>query len=41
MIGQMKITMIGTGFVGLVSEVFYSDFGHDVVSLEKGPQNID
>lgn len=27
----MKITTIGTGYVGLVSGVCFSDFGHDVV----------
>ncbi|MFT6105440.1 MAG: UDPglucose 6-dehydrogenase, partial [Paracoccaceae bacterium] len=25
----MKIAMIGTGYVGLVSGVCFSDFGHD------------
>ena len=27
----MKIAMIGTGYVGLVSGVCFSDFGHDVI----------
>lgn len=27
----MKIAMIGTGYVGLVSGVCFSDFGHNVV----------
>ncbi len=31
----MKITMIGAGYVGLVSGVCFSDFGHDVVCVEK------
>ncbi|OWY06230.1 MULTISPECIES: hypothetical protein, partial [Rhodobacterales] len=26
----MKIAMIGTGYVGLVSGVCFSDFGHEV-----------
>ncbi|MGG7646096.1 hypothetical protein ACQ5SP_14895, partial [Rhodovulum sp. YNF3179] len=26
----MRIAMIGTGYVGLVSGVCFSDFGHDV-----------
>jgi UDPglucose 6-dehydrogenase len=32
---EMKITMIGAGYVGLVSGVCFSDFGHDVVCVEK------
>ena len=31
----MKIAMIGTGYVGLVSGVCFSDFGHDVVCVDK------
>lgn len=31
----MKITMIGAGYVGLVSAVCFSDFGHEVVCVEK------
>ncbi|MEM6619892.1 MAG: UDP-glucose/GDP-mannose dehydrogenase family protein [Pseudomonadota bacterium] len=30
----MKLTMIGTGYVGLVSGVCFSDFGHDVVCVD-------
>jgi UDPglucose 6-dehydrogenase len=37
----MKITMIGTGYVGLVSGVCFSDFGHDVVCVDKDPRKID
>ena len=37
----MKITMIGTGYVGLVSGVCFSDFGHDVVCVDKNPAKID
>ena len=37
----MKIAMIGTGYVGLVSGVCFSDFGHDVVCLDKDPAKID
>jgi UDPglucose 6-dehydrogenase len=36
----MKITMIGTGYVGLVSGVCFSDFGHDVVCVDKNPDKI-
>ncbi|MEE9453127.1 MAG: UDP-glucose/GDP-mannose dehydrogenase family protein [Paracoccaceae bacterium] len=31
----MKIVMIGAGYVGLVSGVCFSDFGHDVICVEK------
>jgi UDPglucose 6-dehydrogenase len=37
----MKIAMIGTGYVGLVSGVCFSDFGHDVVCVDKDPKKID
>src|SRR6056297_67490 len=37
----MNITMIGTGYVGLVSGVCFSDFGHDVVCVDKDPRKID
>jgi UDPglucose 6-dehydrogenase len=36
----MKITMIGTGYVGLVSGVCLSDFGHDVICVDKNPEKI-
>ena len=31
----MKIAMIGTGYVGLVSGVCFSDFGHEVICVDK------
>ncbi|MDF3362860.1 UDP-glucose/GDP-mannose dehydrogenase family protein [Sulfitobacter sp. Ks41] len=31
----MKIAIIGTGYVGLVSGVCFSDFGHEVVCVDK------
>ncbi|WP_422075571.1 UDP-glucose dehydrogenase family protein [Tranquillimonas rosea] len=36
----MRIAMIGTGYVGLVSGVCFSDFGHDVVCVDKDPNKI-
>ncbi len=36
----MKIAMIGTGYVGLVSGVCFSDFGHDVVCVDKDRKKI-
>ncbi len=37
----MKIAMIGTGYVGLVSGVCFSDFGHEVVCVDKDPAKIE
>lgn len=37
----MKITVIGTGYVGLVSGVCFSDFGHEVVCFDKDATKID
>ena len=31
----MRVAMIGTGYVGLVSGVCFSDFGHDVVCVDE------
>ena len=39
-VAQMRIAMIGTGYVGLVSGVCFSDFGHDVVCVDKDPRKI-
>ena len=36
----MKIAMIGTGYVGLVSGVCFSDFGHEVVCVDKDASKI-
>jgi len=36
----MKIAMIGTGYVGLVSGACFSDFGHEVVCVDKMPEKI-
>ena len=37
----MRIAMIGTGYVGLVSGVCFSDFGHDVICVDKVDAKID
>lgn len=37
----MKIVMIGAGYVGLVSGVCFSDFGHDVICVEKDAGKLD
>ncbi|WP_138470126.1 UDP-glucose/GDP-mannose dehydrogenase family protein [Poseidonocella sp. HB161398] len=37
----MKIVMLGTGYVGLVSGVCFSDFGHEVVCVDKMPAKIE
>ncbi len=37
----MKIVMIGAGYVGLVSGVCFSDFGHEVICVDKDPGKID
>ncbi|KAA0909973.1 UDP-glucose/GDP-mannose dehydrogenase family protein [Aquicoccus porphyridii] len=36
----MKIAMIGTGYVGLVSGVCFSDFGHDVICVDKASDKV-
>ena len=36
----MRIAVIGTGYVGLVSGVCFSDFGHDVICVDKDPGKI-
>ncbi|QPH56055.1 UDP-glucose dehydrogenase family protein [Pontivivens ytuae] len=37
----MRITMIGTGYVGLVSGVCFADFGHDVICVDKSASKIE
>jgi UDPglucose 6-dehydrogenase len=37
----MRIAMLGTGYVGLVSGACFSDFGHDVVCVDKDEDKID
>ena len=36
----MRIAIIGTGYVGLVSGVCFSDFGHEVVCVDKASDKI-
>ena len=37
----MKIAVIGTGYVGLVSGVCFSEFGFEVVCVDNNSQKID
>jgi UDPglucose 6-dehydrogenase len=37
----MKIVMIGSGYVGLVSGACFADFGHDVTCVDKDASKID
>ena len=37
----MKLCMIGTGYVGLVSGVCFSDLGHDVICVDKDLKKIE
>ena len=37
----MKITMIGSGYVGLVSGVCLAEFGHDVICMDKDSAKIE
>jgi UDPglucose 6-dehydrogenase len=37
---NMKIAMVGSGYVGLVSGACFADFGHEVVCADKDPQKI-
>ncbi|AIT08378.1 UDP-glucose 6-dehydrogenase (plasmid) [Sphingomonas taxi] len=36
----MKVTMIGSGYVGLVSGACFSDFGHEVICVDKDEGKI-
>ena len=36
----MRIAMIGTGYVGLVSGVCFSDFGHIVTCIDSDSEKI-
>jgi UDPglucose 6-dehydrogenase len=36
----MKIAIVGSGYVGLVSGACFADFGHEVVAIDKDPAKI-
>src|SRR5829696_3542769 len=36
----MRVAMIGTGYVGLVSGACFADFGHDVICVDKDQDKI-
>ena len=38
---KMKITVIGTGYVGLVSGAVFADWGHEVMCLDVDKNKID
>ncbi|TNE42892.1 MAG: UDP-glucose/GDP-mannose dehydrogenase family protein [Sphingomonadales bacterium] len=37
----MRVTMIGSGYVGLVSGACFADFGHDVICVDKDERKIE
>ena len=37
----MKIVMVGSGYVGLVSGACFADFGHEVICVDKDRTKID
>ncbi len=37
----MRVVMIGTGYVGLVSGACFADFGHDVTCVDNNEEKID
>ncbi|MGA7430896.1 MAG: UDP-glucose 6-dehydrogenase, partial [Xanthobacteraceae bacterium] len=37
----MRVTMIGAGYVGLVSGACFADFGHQVVCVDKDAKKVE
>ena len=37
----MRVAMIGTGYVGLVSGACFADFGHEVVCVDKDASKVE
>jgi UDPglucose 6-dehydrogenase len=37
----MKVTMVGTGYVGLVSGACFSEFGHEVICIDREEEKIE
>ena len=37
----MKIAMVGTGYVGLVTGACFADLGHDVICIDKDPNKLE
>lgn len=37
----MKITIVGTGYVGLVTGVCFSEWGHDVLCVDNDPRKVE
>ena len=37
----MRVAMIGSGYVGLVSGACFADFGHEVIAVDKDPGKIE
>jgi UDPglucose 6-dehydrogenase len=37
----MRVTMVGSGYVGLVSGACFADFGHQVICVDKDPAKIE
>src|SRR5262244_736442 len=37
----MRVAMIGTGYIGLVSGACFADFGHDVACVDKDRRKIE
>jgi UDPglucose 6-dehydrogenase len=38
---QMKIAVIGVGYVGLVSAACFAEIGHEVIAVDNDPRKVD